>query len=96
MADLIRETRGIVIRSTVFTVLGALTEGLGLILLLPLVNVVSKAGFGNGVVDRIAARFLTFLPVVLFMTDIEEQYATSLSDNSLDLYREASILPLIE
>ena len=49
-------------RAALFTLLGAATEGIGLVLLLPLINVVGKAGFGNGRIDLIAARAVALLP----------------------------------
>lgn len=61
--DFAHESRGVGGRASVFILLGAVTEGLGLMLLLPLFNVVSKVGFGSGAIDRAAARVLALLPV---------------------------------
>lgn len=62
VADFTRGSRAIGGPAALFTLLGALTEGIGLMLLLPLVNIISGAGFGGGTVDRIAARVLAVLP----------------------------------
>ena len=62
LADFRSGSGGVGARAAIFTLLGALTEGIGLMLLLPLVNVVSGAGFGVGVVDRLAAHALAALP----------------------------------
>ena len=61
-ADFTRGSGAVGRRAAVFTFLGAMTEGIGLMLLLPLVNVVSEAKFGSGVVDRAAATVLALLP----------------------------------
>ena len=60
--DFTRGSRRINVLAAGFTLLGAVTEGLGLMLLLPLVNVITRAGFGNGLIDRFAVRALTWLP----------------------------------
>lgn len=61
-ADVASGAREIRVATSIFILLGAATEGFGLMLLLPLVNVVGKAGLGGGLLDRGAARVLALLP----------------------------------
>ncbi|HZF42603.1 MAG TPA: ABC transporter ATP-binding protein [Sphingomonadaceae bacterium] len=50
------------VRAGVLTLAGALLEGVGLLLLLPLVNVIADTRSGNGVVDAVASRVVAALP----------------------------------
>lgn len=61
-ADLVRSSGTLGRRTLVLTLFGALLEGIGLILLLPLVNVISGAGTGSGIIDRAAQSVITLLP----------------------------------
>ena len=63
-------SRGIGSRAAAFTLFGGLTEGFGLMLLLPLVNIVSKTKFGNGIIDRAAASAIAWLPAGSAMTQL--------------------------
>lgn len=60
--DFLRSSGQLGLRAGVFTLAGAVLEGVGLILLLPLVSVIGNTGAGSGVVDRLAARLLGLLP----------------------------------
>lgn len=61
-ADFVRGAPGLGGRAVVFTLLAALTEGFGLLLLLPLVNVLAGTSLGGGLIDRVAADLVAFLP----------------------------------
>lgn len=60
--DVMHETRGVRGRAAMFTLLGAVMEGVGLMLLLPLVNIVTGAGVGSGIIDRAASSAVAWIP----------------------------------
>lgn len=61
-ADFARASGRLGPRAALFTGAGALLEGIGLALLLPLVGLVSGSETGNGTVDRLAAGMIAVMP----------------------------------
>ena len=61
-ADFARVSGPLGPRALSFTAAGAVLEGIGLALLLPLVSLVGGAGTGTGLVDRMAARLIAIMP----------------------------------
>ena len=62
VADFARASGRLGPRTAAFTAAGALLEGIGLALLIPLVGLISGAGTGNGIVERTAGRAIALLP----------------------------------